>query len=227
MVFPTVPAKPSPWPHDGDLRPENTALIIVDMQVDFCGYGGYCDQMGVDMSITRKPIAPTQRVLRAMREKGFCIVHTREGHRSDLTDLNENKRWRSRQCGAEIGSSGPAGRVLVRGEPGWEIIPELTPLPGEPIVDKPGKGSFYATDIDQILRRRRIRNLVITGVTSDCCVHTTMRQASDHGYECLLLEDCCAASEVENHDAMIRIAKAGYGQFGVVSDSDTLLPALL
>ena len=171
MTLSRIPAEPFAWPYDGDLRTENTALFVIDMQLDFCGFGGYWDKLGVvDISIMRRPIEPLKRVLATMREQGFHILHAREGHRADLTDLNENKRWRSEQNGAEIGSPGPAGRIWTRGEPGWDITPELTPLPGEPIIDKPGKGGFYATDLDQILRRRGIRNLVITGITSDCCV---------------------------------------------------------
>jgi nicotinamidase-related amidase len=201
-------------------------LIVIDMQRDFCGDGGYCDQMGIDMSLTRKPIAPLKRVLERMRALGFYVLHTREGHRPDLSDLNENKRWRSARNGAEIGSRGPLGRILVRGEAGWEIVPELAPQPGEPIIDKPGKGGFYATDLDQILRRRGIRNLIFGGVTTDCCVLTTLRGANDRGYECLLLEDCCAASDVGNHEAVIKITKSGYGQLGAVSRSEQVLKAL-
>ena len=226
MTHTQILAEPAPWPYDGDLRPENTALIIIDMQTDFCGYGGYCDQMGLNLTLTRKPIEPLQHVLETMRDKNFHILHTREGHRADLSDLNENKRWRSAVCDAEIGLQGPKGRILVRGEEGWNIVPELTPLADEPVIDKPGKGGFYATELDQILRRRGVRNLVVTGVTTDCCVHTTMRDASDRGYECLLLEDCCAATEIHNHETIVRITKSSYGQFGVAADSRALHEAL-
>jgi nicotinamidase-related amidase len=230
--MPFVAADPYAWPYDGDLRPQNTAVIVIDMQTDFCGKGGYIDLLGYDISLGRSCIEPIQRVLAGFRKHGYFIFHTREGHRPDLSDLPANKRWRSRKLQnggpgqAGIGDPGPCGRVLVRGEPGWDIIPELAPLPGEPIIDKPGKGSFCATDLDLMLRQRGIRNIVLTGITTDVCVHTTMREANDRGYECLILSDCTAATDVGNHHAALKMVTMQNGVFGAVSSSKPLLEVL-
>lgn len=221
-----VPAEPYPWPYSGALDPESTALLCIDWQVDFCGVGGYVDAMGYDLALTRVGLEPTARVIAAARAAGITVIHTREGHLPDLSDCPPNKLWRSRSIGAGIGDPGPQGRILVRGEPGWEIVPEVAPAAGEVIIDKPGKGAFYATGLDLILRNRGISNLVFTGITTDVCVHTTMREANDRGYECLLLEDCTGATAYENHLAALQMVKMQGGVFGAVSSSESLIKAL-
>jgi len=222
-----IDSNPYKWPYSGNLKAENTALMIIDMQTDFCGEGGYVDKMGYDLALTQRAIKPIKKLLEFARTiENFTIIHTREGHRRDLSDLPENKRWRSKQIGAEIGAMGPKGKILVRGEEGWDIIPELYPKDNEIIIDKPGKGSFYATDLDLILKTKKIENLIITGITTDVCVSTTMREANDRGYECLVLDDCTGATDFDNHLAALKMVTMQGGVFGAVSNSTEVLKTL-
>src|SRR6266542_4398590 len=195
------------------------------MQHDFVDPGGFGEALGNDVSLLRKAVPPTMRVLAAARARGLFVVHTREGHRPDLADCPPAKRARGKLA-TGIGDPGPMGRILVRREYGHDIVDELKPLPGEPVVDKPGKGSFYATDLDGILKNREIQKLVVCGVTLEVCVHTTVREANDRGYDCLVLEDCVASYFPEFQEVGLKMIKAQGGIFGWVSESKKVLAAL-
>ncbi len=216
-----VEAQPYPF----ELAPGSCALLLIDMQRDFLEPGGFGAMLGNDVSQLRRTIEPNRTLLAAWRRAGLAVLHTREGHRPDLSDLPPAKKVRGRgqTC---IGDAGPMGRILVRGEPGHDLIPELQPLAGEPVIDKPGKGAFYATDLHSILLHRGITQLIVTGVTTEVCVHTTVREANDRGYDCLVPADCVGSYFPEFHEAGLKMIQAQGGIFGWVSDSPAVLRAL-
>jgi nicotinamidase-related amidase len=210
-------------PYAFKFDPATTALVIIDMQRDFVDPGGFGEALGNDVSFLRKAVPPTKRVLEAARRAGMFVIHTREGHRPDLADLWPAKKARGRNK-TTIGDKGPMGRILVRGEYGHDIIDELKPKPGEPVIDKPGKGAFYATDLGEILKSRDIKQLIVCGVTTEVCVNTTVREANDRGYDCLVLEDCVASYFPEFQEYALKMIKAQGGIFGWVSNSAKVLP---
>jgi biuret amidohydrolase len=218
-------AKVDAQPYEFEFDPRTCALMIIDMQRDFVDPGGFGEALGNDVSLLRKAVAPTRKVLGAARERKLLVIHTREGHRQDLSDLPQNKKLRGRLKNG-IGDPGPMGRILVRGEYGHDIVDELKPAPGEPVVDKPGKGAFYATDLDSMLHNRGIRQLVVCGVTTEVCVNTSVREANDRGYDCLVLEDCVGSYFPEFQVAALDMIKAQGGIFGWVSDSRRFLAGL-
>jgi nicotinamidase-related amidase len=221
MKMIAIPAEPAPLTVD----PARTAIVVIDMQRDFLEPGGFGASLGNDVRHLSAAIAPCAALLAAARAQRLFILHTREGHRADLSDAPQVKLARGAP-GTRIGATGPMGRILIRGEPGHDIVSALYPRAGEPVIDKPGKGAFYATDLHFILRNRGIENLIVCGVTTEVCVHTTVCEANDRGYRCLVPADCCASYLPEFHDAALRMIKAQGGIFGWVSDSGRILAAL-
>jgi biuret amidohydrolase len=215
-----IQAEPFPL----EFNPKTTAIVIIDMQRDFVLAGGFGEMLGNDTSLLLAAVEPCERILKKAREKGMFIIHTREGHRPDLSDCPAAKLTRGGKT--FIGTNGPMGRILVRGEQGHDIIHQLYPLPGEPVIDKPGKGSFHATDLHQILLDRGIKTLIVCGVTLEVCVHTTVREANDRGYECVVLGDCVASYFPEFQRVGLEMIKAQGGIFGWVSNSDNFLKAI-
>ena len=216
-----IPAKP----FDFQFEPDHAALLIIDMQRDFVEPGGFGAALGNDVSQLARTIAPLQALLAAARAHGLLVIHTREGHRPDLSDLHETKRVRGKGA-ITIGDVGPMGRILVRGEPGHDIIPELYPIAGEPVVDKPGKGAFYATELTELVKQHELKQLIMCGVTTEVCVHTTVREANDRGIECLVLSDCTGSYFPEFHETALRMIAAQGGIFGWVGESSSVIAAL-
>jgi nicotinamidase-related amidase len=212
-------------PYAYEFNPAQTALLIIDMQRDFLEPAGFGEMLGNDVSQLRRTIEPNRRLLAAWRAAGLAVIHTREGHRPDLSDLPPAKKIRGGGK-TTIGDAGPMGRILVRGEAGHDIIPELYPLPSEPVIDKPGKGAFFATDLHAILQHRGIQKLIVTGVTTEVCVNTTVREANDRGYDCLVPEDCVGSYFPEFQEAGLKMIKAQGGIFGWVTDSSKILAVL-
>jgi nicotinamidase-related amidase len=217
----TIKAEPQPLA----IAPERTALIIIDMQRDFLEPGGFGETLGNDVSLLNAAVEPCKAVLAAARDAGILVIHTREGHRPDLSDAPPAKVERGSPS-KRIGDPGPMGRILVRGEPGHDIIDELYPIDGEPVIDKPGKGAFYQTDLQLMLQNCGIENLLVCGVTTEVCVNTTVREANDRGYRCIVLADCCASYFPEFHEMGLKMIKAQGGIFGWVATSKDMLAAL-
>jgi nicotinamidase-related amidase len=212
-------------PYTFEFEKSRTALVIIDMQRDFLEPGGFGAALGNDVSRLAGVVGPTRRVLEAARAHGLLVIHTREGHRPDLSDLSPAKKRRGRFA-LTIGDPGPMGRILVHGEAGHDLIPALSPIAGEPVIDKPGKGAFYATDLETILRNRGVTHLIVCGVTTEVCVNTTVREANDRGYDCLVLDDCTGSYFPDFHEQALRMIRAQGGVFGWVGGSEALLAAL-
>jgi len=212
-------------PYEFGFDPQTTALMIIDMQRDFVEPGGFGEALGNDVTPLQAVIAPCKRILETARSIDMLVIHTREGHNPDLADCPPTKIERGRGA-KRIGDPGPMGRILVRGEHGHDIVPELRPIAGEVVIDKPGKGAFFATHLDHVLHNRGIRSLIVCGVTTEVCVHTTVREANDRGFECVVLEDCVGSYFPEFQRAALEMIKAQGGIFGWVTDSRRLLAAL-
>ncbi len=224
MIMPVIAGNPLPFPQQGGLDPSRTALLVIDMQRDFCAENGYMHRLGVDLTRLRQPVEPIGRVLRAARRCGLAVCHTREGYAPDLSDLQP---WKVGGAANEaIGSTGPLGRALVRGEEGWNIIDELAPFPGEDVFDKASYGVFATTGIGADFQARDIRAAILVGLTTDCCVTSTLREALDRGIECMVVEDCTAAANQRRHDAAIDLIRASGGVFGTLAGSDDVIEAL-
>jgi nicotinamidase-related amidase len=221
MTLVTIDASPEPIA----INPQRTALLMIDMQRDFIEPGGFGESLGNDVALLRAAIGPCRALLAGARAAGMLVIHTREGHRPDLSDAPPAKVERGAPS-LRIGSPGPMGRILIRGEAGHDIIPELYPIAGEPVIDKPGKGAFYATELEAILHHRWISELIVCGVTTEVCVHTSVREANDRGYRCIVPGDCCASYFPEFHAVALQMICAQGGIFGWVSDSTRILSAL-
>lgn len=214
------------WPLKNDFSLDSCMLLVIDMQVDFCGQDGWFEQLGIPLDDAQSPIEPIYRLIETARTCGLEIVHTRESYRPGKWDVADNINWRTNRSGLAYGDTGRLGKVLTRGEPGWQIIERLQPLDEEWVIDKPGKSAFYSTELDLGLRRHGTKHLIICGLTTDVCVQTTMRDAFDLGYECLLVEDACGASKYSNHHAYVELLKTPVSGCGAVASSDTVISFL-
>jgi nicotinamidase-related amidase len=221
----TIDSSPYPFPYDG-LSVSGTALIVIDMQADFLSPDGYLAALGYDLAGVRAAIPGAQRLLAAARAAGLKVFHTRQGYRPDLADLPPHKAARSRRGAAGIGRSGPLGRFLIRGEPGFAIVDEVAPRLGEPVIDKSANSAFWGTDFASILQAQGVRHLIVAGITTDVCVHCTIREANDRGYECLLVSDACGSGDAEAHRAALHMIEVENGVFGAVAHSAAVVEAL-
>ncbi|MBW8635932.1 cysteine hydrolase [Hoeflea sp. WL0058] len=223
----SVESQPYPFPLAGALSVETTAFLFIDMQGDFCRPGGFMDAQGLDVAALASGLGNAARLLAAARAGGFAVIHTREGYAADLSDAPPNRLWKGRgDDQPAVGDAGPHGRYLIRGEPGWEIMPEVAPIVGETVLDKPSYGTFVSTDIDRRLRAKGVANLVVCGVTSDCCVHQTVQEALDRGFDCLTVADASAAGFAPVHERMMEQIGLKGGVFGAAASTDAVLAAL-